>query len=194
MNIRHIKYLLNTFFICCIHFIYCTDPIDVSNLLKSNAPSEEMIESLRKEIIQSVKKNTHSEKEFEEWMFGKSICKNCNRSMPEDNQYPRVLVFMSFSVPSTVWISLSKELQKVGGCFVIRGLPNNSFKELSQRLIEFAKLGMESPVQLDPIQFTKYHIETVPSFVINHGHNFHKISGNITLEYAMTKLEGRNEQ
>ena len=49
---------------------------------------------------------------------------------------------------------------------VIRGLPNSSFAELSDKLKSFQDLGMNIPVLIDPDSFEKYEVSAVPTIVL----------------------------
>ncbi len=100
----------------------------------------------------------------------------------------KVLVCISFSVPEESWLKLSSEMEPYAGHFVIRGLPNNSFQELAKRLGSLKKRGMNTPVQIDPQLFDRFQIERVPTFVLVEGSEHHKITGNISLEYALDTL------
>ena len=101
---------------------------------------------------------------------------------------PKIFVAISFSVPDNVWISLSKELEKEGGVFVLRGLPNNSFSELAAKLLSLKKSGVNAAIQLNPIFFQTHQITNVPAFIVKAGDEFNKISGNISLKSALEKM------
>jgi len=98
-------------------------------------------------------------------------------------------VFMSFNVPEETWLSLSEEIFRTDGTMVLRGLPNNSFKELAKRMHTLRKRGMKAQIQIDPMLFERFGINAVPTFVRNKNENFNKISGNISLAYALEKIE-----
>lgn len=102
-------------------------------------------------------------------------------------------VFISFSVPDETWIMLSNELEKTDGIFVLRGLPENSFRELAVKMQDLRKKGIMATVQIDPLLFEKYGIEQVPCFVIAEEKRFDKLSGNVTLAYALEKMEAHGE-
>lgn len=107
---------------------------------------------------------------------------------------PKIFVAMSFSVPDSVWLSLSKELEKAGGIFVLRGLPNNSFTELASKLFSLKSRGVNAPVQLDPKFFQAHHITSVPAFVVKVEEGFGKITGNISLKCALEKMSLKGSQ
>lgn len=121
-------------------------------------------------------------------------CTNCFDDIQLIFGEEHIFVFMSFSVPDEVWISLSKEMEKRGASFVIRGLPKNSFAELSQKIFSLKEKGVNVPIQVDPEKFKKYEIQDVPAFVYAKANKFDKVTGNISLKYALDriKLKGDN--
>ena len=109
----------------------------------------------------------------------------CFSGTPISDNPQGLYVFISFSVPQETWLSLSKELEERGGAFVLRGLPENSFNEFAQRLSELTEKGLNAEVILDPTLYQKYEVTHVPTFVVVDGDDFDKISGNISLQYAL---------
>ncbi len=84
-----------------------------------------------------------------------------------------ITVFMSYSVPKTVWQSLWQEAKtlKQPIQFVLRGLPNNSFQELAKKIVEYG-----CPVSIDPPLFEHHHITAVPAFLVEKKCSFMKHS------------------
>ena len=101
-------------------------------------------------------------------------------------------VFASFSMPEETWIQLSKDLEKIGGIFVLKGLPNGSFQEFLQKVMELRKKGVAVSIEIDPDSFEKYEVTAVPTFVLVNGESFEKVVGNVSVSYALEKLEIRN--
>lgn len=106
---------------------------------------------------------------------------------------PKLLVFISFSVPESTWFTLSKDIAKVDGIFVLRGLPNNSFHELAKRLIYFRQNGLTTQIQINPKLFEEYGIKTVPTFVIPGEGAYDKVSGNISTLFALDLFANEGE-
>ena len=102
-----------------------------------------------------------------------------------------VYVMISFSVPEETWVSLSAEMEKIGAVFVLRGLPNNSFKELSKMLQHLSSIGVNAEVRIDPMLYTTYKIDKVPTFLIIDKDFHYTISGNVSLSYAMETMRGQ---
>lgn len=103
---------------------------------------------------------------------------------PETTLY----VFMSFSVPEETWIALSEEVLLAKGIMVLKGLPGNSFQELSRKIYYLRSRGVKATVQIDPVLFSRYNVDIVPCFVKTTAEGFDKLSGNVSLRYALEKI------
>lgn len=112
-------------------------------------------------------------------------CKGCLKSELKEDIESSFIIFMSFSVPDDVWLSLSKEVESIDGLIVLQGVPNNSFKDLAEHLIRLKSKGMNATVQLHPQLFNQYEISHVPSFVLREGPSFDKVTGNISVGFAL---------
>jgi len=117
--------------------------------------------------------------------------KKCQMEFLEEDgplTHPRVLCFVSFSMPTESLIEISKSMQKVGGSLIIRGLPKDSFKELAAKLVEMRNKRAYAPVLVDPKAFKTYQIEHVPTFVVFDSEHYDKISGNVSLDHVLTRF------
>lgn len=121
-------------------------------------------------------------------------CTSKNIEMQKEAQSsPRVMAFVSFSMPFELLIDLSLQLERVRGTFVIRGLPENSFKLLSEKILLLREKGGSVPFLIDPKAFETYNIQAVPSFVVFEGSKFDKIAGNLSLGFALEQLVAQGE-
>lgn len=102
-------------------------------------------------------------------------------SSTSDFKKGKFLLFTSLSMPLESWRAHSFFLQKIGGCFVLQGLPDNSFPSLSKKIQELRKAGVHAEIVLDPPAFEKYKVEAIPSLVLDNGEYYDKISGNIDI-------------
>lgn len=118
-------------------------------------------------------------------------CSNVARNIPD--AIPSLLVFASFSMPDGVWLSISEDLNKIGGTFVIRGIPLNNFKELARQIYNLRQKGVNADIQLNPKLFDEYEINTVPAFVVQDGKIWDKISGTISVEYALNEIQRKGD-
>lgn len=128
------------------------------------------------------------------------------RSLAEDHypqgryprdRYPRLLIFVSFSMPIPTLKSLAQQAALVRGKLVFRGLVDNSFKRTAQKLEE---LGTEALI--DPTLFRAYSIKIVPVFVLQErspsfpgeeGIQHDRVTGNVTLHFALSKMVQQGE-
>lgn len=119
--------------------------------------------------------------------------KQCIKSsIQEDTDY-EVMVFVSLSVPSSVWCEISKELEQMKGTFVLRGLPENSFKEFAVRTKQLTDLGVTAPIQINPRAFTEYDISIAPTIVIKKNGSYDKVGGCISIRYALELIAEKGE-
>lgn len=108
---------------------------------------------------------------------------------------PQLLVFASFSMNRETLKDLAQGLKRAGGALVFRGLVNDSFKETAKA---FQDLGEEALI--DPTLFRTYGVTTVPAFILRQAEDnpgahvvFDKISGNVTLGYALSQFAEKGE-
>jgi conjugal transfer pilus assembly protein TrbC len=106
---------------------------------------------------------------------------------------PKILAFVSFSIPDVILLALAQEIKQADGVLIFRGLPNNSFKEFAQHILKLKERGFSAEIQINPKLFDEYNITAVPSFVIPREQCFDKIAGNISLEYALEVLNKKSE-
>ena len=93
---------------------------------------------------------------------------------------PKIIVFVSLSMPESSLKSLSEEANKHGAVLVMRGLHEDSFTKTSQKLQE---LGIT--VDINPQLFEDHHIDAVPTFLSTAcGKEVHRLKGNVTLSYC----------
>jgi conjugal transfer pilus assembly protein TrbC len=117
-------------------------------------------------------------------------CQNCGVFKEVDSP---LFVCMSFSLKDSLWIEFSKEMEKIGGIFVLRGIPENSFKELAERIFELQSKGVSVPIQIHPKLFQNYAVQLVPAIVVADEDAYDKISGNVTLKFALEKMAREGE-
>ena len=110
------------------------------------------------------------------------LCGVAKPSEPEN--FKQTFIFISLSMPETSLKALYQEAEQQGAVLVLRGLKDNNFKQTAEAL---TTLGIG--VQIDPMLFKKYAIQSVPTFVRTHGSEHESISGNISLAYALQRFK-----
>ena len=103
-----------------------------------------------------------------------------------------ILVFISFSMPKLSLIELSDQSQKYGATLVLRGLYKESFKSTKEKIFEINPKGLRTNIH--PELFKRYNVRRVPTFIlVKDGKEVNRLSGNVTLDFAAKKLEGREQ-
>ena len=175
--------LLAFFFLCAKAFSW-----EHGEWLKQteNRADEEAVSWLRKQI-------NPEEKRSDPALLASDPCTNCFKGRIIENEEPKLLVFISFSLPDNIWLSLSKEMSNECAVFVVRGLPDNSFKSFAGKIAHLKEKGMEASVQIHPDLFKIHAIDRVPAFVFLEGNLSHKVCGAISLEYAQGLIKDSAE-
>lgn len=100
----------------------------------------------------------------------------------------KILIFVSFSMPKQSLIELMQQASKYNAVLVIRGIKNNSFKQMASAIHE---LGLEqtSSFEINPELFKRFEIKQIPTFVlIKNDQEVSRLKGNVSLAYAKLKL------
>lgn len=115
---------------------------------------------------------------------------------------PKVLIFVSFAMPTAALHRLAAQAERLGAILVLRGLINGSIVDTAARirtLIGTRKVG----VQIDPHAFDRFGIAQTPSFVLvesddvtgkcarescSQNFRFAKVAGDVSLAYALRHL------
>ena len=109
--------------------------------------------------------------------------KEHNRDLGKDS----ILVFVSFSMPNIAINELNDVSEKYGAKLILRGLHEQSFQKTAKKILEINKDGLK--LDINPELFKKYEIKKVPTFIfIKKGKEVSRLSGNVSLEYAKSKL------
>lgn len=120
-------------------------------------------------------------------------CPNCKAENISSIEETNLYVCMTFSLEDSLWVQLSKELEKLGGFFVVRGLPENSFKEFADKVFSLQEQGVTVPIQIHPKLFEDYSLHLVPTVMVVEGDKYDKISGNISIRYALEKMAQKGD-
>lgn len=101
----------------------------------------------------------------------------------------KIIVFVSFGMPTASLKAIQHDVSKVGGRMVVRGLVGGSFKKTQKRMLA---LGIS--VDIDPPLFEKYEITKVP-VIMNRmtDSSFDMLQGNIRLDSALEEFSKKGE-
>lgn len=111
-------------------------------------------------------------------------CNTCFKGKIVEVEDPKIYVCMSFSVPDNIWLALDKEMEANQAVFVVRGLPNHSFKVFAKKLAALKEKGMSASLLIHPLLFKEYGIDRVPAFIFKEHLIDHQLSGAVSLKYA----------
>ena len=109
---------------------------------------------------------------------------------------PRLQIFVSSSMPISLLKSYAREAIRYNGVLVFRGLPEGSFYRLAKLVSDISGNNAEGiAMQIDDEAFKAFNVKVVPTIVLSKtasifseqvkGGSFDKISGNITIKYAL---------
>lgn len=108
---------------------------------------------------------------------------------------PVLQVFVSSSMPKKLLKSYAKEASKYGGVLVFRGLPDGSFRTMTNVVMDISDDDTQASMQIDDEAFKGFDIKIVPTIVLSKPESmfskqiksgrFDKISGNVTIKYAL---------
>lgn len=117
-------------------------------------------------------------------------------------------VFVSSSMGTELLKTYAKEARRYGGVLVFNGLPDNSWVKLNKTVTEIVGNEEGVGIQIDPEEFDRFNIKTVPAFVLIKEADlitgtseepaedkviYHKVTGNIGIETALRLFAEKGE-
>jgi conjugal transfer pilus assembly protein TrbC len=114
---------------------------------------------------------------------------------------PRLLVFISLSMPTTSLQRLFDQAEKAQAVLVLRGLANGSWRETVNRLQPLIG-NRRLALQIDPLAFDRYSVDLVPTMVLQSTASaasctrgqcstpsqYVRIAGDVSLDYALDAM------
>ncbi len=179
--------------ITCLQLVMATCFAQEQSDPQSQA-EQALVSMLQKQLQTARDKGIQKEIQLSSQEIEPSSCSTCSSQeliyALDDSQ---LFVFMSFSVPDSVWLALSQELERLKGTFVVRGIPQQGFQAFAQRIFTLKEKGVNSPIQLHPQAFLTYDVTQVPSFVVVEGPLYDKLNGNVSLNFALDVMAKKGE-
>jgi len=120
-----------------------------------------------------------------------SYSKMNNSGQCEENKKEGLFVFISFSMDKNQLLEFDKIAKKIGAKLVLRGFKNNSFKETVNFIQGLSDEGVV--IDIDPVSFKKFEINSVPSFVLAGAEKFDKVAGNVSIIHALNIFKNEGE-
>ncbi len=100
-------------------------------------------------------------------------------------------VFVSSSMPKELLKNYLEQAKKYNVTLVFRGLPDGSWRKLSELIYELTDGRDEgASIQLDDIAFSKYSVTSVPTFVLVKEKDVFEAGGNADDEGQFDKVSG----
>lgn len=124
-----------------------------------------------------------------------AITKNAKLQLGDN----RMLIFISSSMPKKTITNLMTQASSLGAVFVVRGLINGSYAETHKYFFSF-KGNNKVGIMINPTLFKAFDVTQVPTFAVykskqdllktacNVAPEFVKVSGDVTLRYALERL------
>jgi type-F conjugative transfer system pilin assembly protein TrbC len=120
-----------------------------------------------------------------------------NQDLRESVLKPRPVlqIFVSTSMPRQLLKSYAREASRLGGIIVFCGLPDGSFRKLTDLVMEISDEKHPYAAQIDDEAFKAFDVKTVPTIVLvkpnamfdkqRGQEKFDKVQGNITIKGAL---------
>lgn len=153
---------------------------NIKKIISSSVLGEYSIESIDA-IVDSVNGEKWKNKvsKYRE-IISKDLKIEVNKENLELQTKDRVMVFISESIPIETLRNYAKDLEKVGGVFVMRGMIGGLKTIRPQALFSAEVLRVDrscrnncvfrkTEILVDPIMFRKYEIDKVPAIVVQSG-------------------------
>jgi len=111
---------------------------------------------------------TQKYKELLDMQNRQGVLEDKNIEVVEDIFKEEVIlkIFISSSMGKELLKHYAKEAKSFGGILVFNGLPDNSWNKLNELVTEMIEDNPEVMTQIDPEEFDRFDIKTVPSFVL----------------------------
>ena len=93
------------------------------------------------------------------------------------------LIFVSASMPTASLKKLAFQAIQHNALLVIRGMVKGSMQETAKLVDE-----IDHPLDIDPKLFERFEIIQVPVFMVYHNQGWHKVSGNVELNFALESV------
>lgn len=119
-------------------------------------------------------------------------CRGCSKTVVRDDKRDLV-VFMSSSVPVETWKDFSREMEKTGGVFVLKGIPGGSFEAFVLKVMELRQAGVAAPIDIDPDLFEEFKVVEVPTVILC-GKKSDQAAGNLRLGSLLELMAESGEE
>lgn len=198
-----IKIILPLFILFLSFAIFAEDDyLQMAHDAKNNANKEiaiyrddvDGVLAAQKDISQHYPQDTMMAKK----QMNEVVVKNLSIKKVGQDKTSAILIFVSFSMPETSLIAYLHDAKKWHASVIIRGLIENSFQKTFMRVAKLVKDSGGEGMQLNPLLFKQFSVETVPAIVVSNekkiasdSKNFDVLYGDVPLSYALKVINER---
>lgn len=112
---------------------------------------------------------------------------------PDSEARPDALYFLSFSIPEEGLKQMVPAATRFHIPALINGLVDNNFRKTVESVFRLARENNQGGVQIDPRQFSKYGITTVPALVVTCDAGYDRLTGNLKLKEALERIAAEGD-
>ncbi|KGT87923.1 TrbC protein [Erwinia typographi] len=112
---------------------------------------------------------------------------------PDSEVRPDALYFLSFSIPEDGLKQMVPAATRFHIPALINGLVDNNFRKTVEAVFRLARENNQGGGQIDPRQFSKYGITTVPALVVTCDAGYDRITGNMKLKEALERIAAEGD-
>lgn len=109
------------------------------------------------------------------------------QALPQE-QVPDVVYLVSFSIPKTALKPMMDEAHHFRLPVVINGLVNNDFRQTVSEIFELTKGNNKGGVEINPLVFSQYAINSVPALVVRCEKGVDVVRGNVIIKQALEEI------
>ncbi len=123
-----------------------------------------------------------------------------HNTLLQAQQTPKRFILVSFSMPEPLILDYIRQAQTQDAWVVFRGFKGNDLNTMLSTLREWDTKIDINRILIDPTLFTRYDVSQVPTFIFTqdaypcdrnvcNANHFNKISGSISLDYAINAMK-----
>ena len=102
-------------------------------------------------------------------------------------------VFVSFSMPTHLLEETLSESARLHIPAILNGLVDNSMPKTMKQIEVLSKTVPNLNLQIDPTAFERFGIRQVPALVVDNGHDFDVLYGNLSLREGLMRIAGNGD-
>jgi conjugal transfer pilus assembly protein TrbC len=111
----------------------------------------------------------------------------------EEKAVPKALYFVSFSIPEEGLKIMVNDADRLHIPATLRGMVNNDMRQTANAVLRLVTEDKRGGVQIDPMSFRTFGINSVPALVVTCEGKFDRIAGNINLTDALKHIAEKGE-